>query len=331
MRGERLVTSGRWVRRGRERDGSEVSGAHPTATSGSRVEPWTKRAQAWITALRPRQWPKNGLVFVGLVFSLNLTQPEAVARVLVAFIVLCALASSAYLVNDAVDAPRDRQHPVKARRPIAAGLIAPQTAVRVACVVTVAALAVAWLLGWGFLLVGAGYLALTAAYTLWLKRYPFIDVLTVAGGFVLRAAAGAVVLEVLISPWLLLCTLFGALFIVLAKRRQELATLEVHAAAHRTSLSTLTLQLLDEATLIMAACSIMAYSLYTFSERPGRPPFLMLTIPLVMYGIFRYLYLVRVDGAGGSPEEVLLTDRPLLGTVVLWAVLSVLILYLAPH
>ena len=290
-----------------------------------------KGLQAWLTALRPRQWIKNGLVFVGLVFSLNLTHPPSVLRTIVAFGVLCALASSAYLVNDAVDAPRDRLHPLKARRPIAAGLIAPGTAVGVALGLVVVALAVAALLGWGFFLVAVGYLVLTAAYTLRLKHIPIVDLFTVATGFVLRAAAGAVVLQVLISPWLLLCTFLGALFIVTAKRRHELATLEGGAAAHRASLGAMSVPFLDEMMQIMAACSIVVYSLYTVNERPDRPPFLMLTIPLVAYGILRYLYLVRVAGLGGSPEDALLGDQPLLVTVALWGLLSAAILYLIPR
>ena len=290
-----------------------------------------KHVQIWAMALRPRQWIKNGLVFVGLIFSLKLLEPEAVLRALLAFVVLCMLASSAYLVNDAVDAPRDRLHPLKARRPIAAGLIAPTTAVWVALGLIAAGLTVAARLGPGFLLVGAGYLGLTAVYTLWLKHYALVDVFTVAAGFVLRAAAGAVVLEVYISPWLLLCTGLGALFIAFIKRRHELATLESDALAHRASLGALNLQLLDEFILIMGACSIMAYTFYTFLERPGQPPLLMLTIPFVMYGIFRYLYLVRVGGFGGSPEEALLGDRPLFWAVALWAALSVVILYFAPR
>jgi 4-hydroxybenzoate polyprenyltransferase len=298
-------------------------------TSRRAVALLPKTLQPWIVALRPRQWIKNGLVFVGLVFSLSLGRPDQVARVLVAFAVLCALASAAYLINDAIDAPQDRLHPHKRRRPIAAGLIEPAHAVRVAVVLLVGGLLVAAWLSWGFLLVGAGYLGLTAAYSLWFKRYPLVDVFGIAAGFVLRAAAGAVVIDVLISPWLLLCTLLGALFIALAKRRAELATLEVGAAAHRPSLAALTTDYLDQLILMMATCSIMAYSLYTFSERPGHPPLLMLTVPLVIYGIFRYLYLVRVEGQGGSPEEVLLGDPPLLGTVALWGLLSVAILYLA--
>ncbi|HLH23409.1 MAG TPA: decaprenyl-phosphate phosphoribosyltransferase [Chloroflexota bacterium] len=291
----------------------------------------SKTLLIWLTALRPRQWIKNGLVFVGLVFSLNLTNPPAVWRAVVAFAVLCALASSAYLINDAADAPRDRLHPLKARRPIAAGLIAPATAVRVAGALLLGALAVAAALGWGFFLVGLSYIVLTAVYTLWLKHVTIVDLFTVATGFVLRAAAGAVVLQVLISPWLLLCTFLGALFIVTAKRRHELATLEDGAMAHRASLSAMSVPFLDEMMLITAACSIVVYSLYTFSERPDRPPLLMLTIPLVIYGIFRYLYLVRVGGLGGSPEEALLGDRPLLITVALWATLSAAILYLGPR
>jgi 4-hydroxybenzoate polyprenyltransferase len=285
----------------------------------------------WIQALRPRQWTKNGLVFVGLVFSLNLLRPEQVARTVVAFVVLCVLASAAYLINDAIDAPQDRLHPRKRWRPIAAGLIQPAHAVRVAVLLLVGGLLVAAWLSWGFLLVGAAYLGLTAAYSLWLKRFPLVDVFALAAGFVLRAAAGAVVVEVLISPWLLLCTLLGALFIALAKRRAELATLEIGAAAHRASLARLTTEYLDQLILMMATCSIMAYSLYTFSERPGQPPLLMVTIPLVIYGIFRYLYLVRVEDLGGSPEEVLLGDPPILVTVFLWGLLSVGILYLAPR
>lgn len=290
-----------------------------------------KKLLAWLTALRPRQWIKNGLVFVGLVFSLNLTHPPSVLRAVAAFVVLCALASSAYLINDAVDAPRDRLHPLKARRPIAAGLIAPRLAVAVALGLLMLALGAAALLGGDFLLVAMGYLALTAAYTLWLKHIPIVDLFTVASGFVLRAAAGAVVLQVFISPWLLLCTFLGALFIVTAKRRHELSTLEGDAAAHRASLSAMSISFLDEMMLITAACSIVVYSMYTFNERPDRPPFLMLTIPVVAYGIFRYLYLVRVGGLGGAPEEVLLGDQPLLVAVALWGLLSVVILYAAPR
>jgi 4-hydroxybenzoate polyprenyltransferase len=203
--------------------------------------------------------------------------------------------------------------------------------VGVALALLVGALAVAAMLGWGFFLVGVTYLALTAAYTLWLKHVPIVDLFAVASGFVLRAAAGAVVIQVWISPWLLLCTFLGALFIVTAKRRHELATLEQDAVGHRASLSTMSVPFLDEIMLITAACSIVVYSLYTFNERPDRPPFLMLTIPVVAYGIFRYLYLVRVGGLGGSPEEALLGDRPLLLTVALWGLLSAAILYLGPR
>jgi 4-hydroxybenzoate polyprenyltransferase len=300
-------------------------------TRPSSARSWRKTAQIWLAALRPRQWTKNGLVFVGLVFSLNLDKPELVARVLVAFLVLCALASSGYLVNDTLDAPQDRLHPAKARRPIAAGLLAPRQALLVASGLFLLALPVAAWLGGGFLLLGLGYVGLTAAYSLWLKRYALLDVFVIAVGFVLRAAAGAVVIGVMISPWLLLCTLLGALLIALGKRRNELASLDTTAPSHRGSLAALTVEFLDELMLIMAAASIMAYSLYTFSERPGHPPLLMLTIPLVIYGIFRYLYLVRIAGLGGSPEEVLLGDPPLLGTVVLWGLLSLGILYLAPR
>jgi 4-hydroxybenzoate polyprenyltransferase len=280
-----------------------------------------------VVAVRPRQWPKNGLVFVGLLFSLNLTQLPLLVRCGLAFVALCLLSAGTYLVNDTLDAPRDRLHPAKRQRPIAAGHIAPRHALAVAGLLLAAGLGLAAALGPGFLLVGVAYLALTTAYSLWLKRYPLIDVLVLASGFVLRAAAGAVVIDVPISPWLLFCTLLGALLIALGKRRSELLVLEQNAAAHRASLTTLTVEFVDQLALLMAACSIMAYSLYTFFAHPYYPPWLMLTIPLVIYGIFRYLYLVRVLGLGGSPEELLLHDRPLLGTVVLWVVLSAVILY----
>ena len=209
-------------------------------------------------------------------------------------------------------------------------MIGPGAALAVAGALLVGALALAAWLGPGFLGVAVGYVALTVTYSLWLKQYALIDTFAIAAGFVLRAVAGAVVLQVLISPWLLLCTLLGALFVALAKRRHELATLAAGAAAHRASLNALTVEFIDQLIIIMAASSIMAYSLYSLSERPGHP-LLMLTIPLVIYGIFRYLYLVRIGGLGGSPEEVLVGDPPLLATIALWAAVSIGILYLAPR
>jgi 4-hydroxybenzoate polyprenyltransferase len=241
------------------------------------------------------------------------------------------LASGAYLINDVVDAAQDRLHPEKARRPIAQGEIAPLHAIVVGIVLLGVGLAAAAALSREFLVLCLGYLALTLLYTLWLKRFAVVDVFAIAIGFVLRAAAGAVVINVYLSPWLLLCTLLGALLIALAKRRHELTLLEGKAVGHRASLGALTVELLDEWILITAACSIMAYSLYTIFERPGQMPLLMLTIPFVIYGVFRYLYLVRIGGLGGSPETVLLSERPLLGTVVLWAALSTVLLYLTPR
>jgi 4-hydroxybenzoate polyprenyltransferase len=303
----------------------------PSVAPAPSEAPRSSGLHAWLVVLRPRQWSKNALVFVGLVFSLNLDRPEQVARAALAFVVLCLLASSAYLINDALDAPRDRLHPQKARRPIAAGRISSVAAVRAAIGLLLIGLGLAALLSAAFLAVALGYLALTAAYSLWLKRYPLIDVFAIAAGFVLRAAAGAIVLSVTISPWLLLCTLLGALLIALAKRRHELATLGPGAGEHRPSLAGFTVAFLDDLILIMAAASLMAYSLYTFSERPGQPALLMLTVPLVIYGVFRYLYLVRVAGLGGSPEDLLLGDPPLRGAVALWSLLSVSILYFAPR
>jgi 4-hydroxybenzoate polyprenyltransferase len=288
---------------------------------------WEQRVRPWIALLRPRQWTKNGLVFVGLLFSLSLTQLPLVVRCCLAFVVLCLLASGTYIVNDVLDAPRDRLHPTKRRRPIAAGRIGPGEALALAALLLVGSLLLAWWLGHHFLAVGVTYLLLTFSYSLWLKHYPIVDVLTIAAGFVLRAAAGAILIDVPISPWLLGCTFLGALLIALGKRRNELLTLEGQALAHRGSLEGLTVEFLDQLSLMMASASIVFYALYTFFVQPSYPPWLMLTIPVVIYGIFRYLYLVRVEGHGGSPEELLLTDRPLLGTVVLWVLLSALTLY----
>ena len=283
---------------------------------------------AYILALRPKQWMKNALVFAALVFSNNLTSASAIVEVTVAFACFCFASSAVYLLNDLRDRESDRIHPVKRFRPIAAG----QVPVSHASVLSVALAAVA--LGVGFYLsplfaaLLAGYMLLNVAYSLYLKHQVILDVFSISAGFVLRAAGGAVVLNVPISPWLYVCTVVLALFVGFGKRRSELTLLEGNAGGHRRNLNDYSAPLLDQFIVVTAGATVMAYSLYTFvADNLPENHLMMSTIPFVLYGIFRYLYLVHQKQEGGAPEQVILTDRPLLGSVLFWGVLSVVILY----
>lgn len=278
--------------------------------------------------MRPRQWVKNALIFVALAFTLNLQEPHLLTRTLAAFGCFCALSSAGYLLNDVMDVEPDRRHPTKRFRPIASVAISPSLALTVAVVLAVLGVAgcfaVRPLLGVLALL----YLALTSFYTFYLKHVVLLDVFGLAAGFVLRAAAGAVAIDVPISPWLYTATMLGALLIALGKRRTELEVLGAGAMDHRRNLSEYSLELVDELILIISSAAVMTYALYTFSaENLPRDHSMMLTIPVVLYGLFRYLLLVRESEAGGAPEDLLLRDRPLLLSVVVWVVLSLAILY----
>jgi 4-hydroxybenzoate polyprenyltransferase len=302
-----------------------------SAVAGPRVSVRT-RALAVVRSLRPRQWPKNLLVFAGLVFTYNLLNPGMLSRVILAFIAFCLLSSAGYLWNDLRDAPADRLHPIKRRRPIASGLVPPALAASMALVLGAAGLGLSWTLGSAFLMVAATYMLLTVSYSIWLKHLVLIDVFGIAAGFVLRAVGGAVVIGVPVSPWLYVCTVLVSLFLGLGKRRNELELLEAGAAGHRKNLEEYSLELVDQLILIVASVTIMAYSLYTFSaENLPRDHSMMLTIPLVLYGLFRYLYLVRVRRQGGAPEDLLLTDPGLLATAIAWVAVSVVVLYVIPH
>ena len=290
------------------------------------------RLGAVVRTLRPKQWTKNLLVFAGLVFTYNLLNPDMLSRVMLAFVAFCMLSSAGYIWNDLRDAPADRLHPIKQRRPIAAGLVPTWLAAAIALTLGVAGLLVAYTLGTPFLLVASLYMLLTASYSIWLKHLVLIDVFGISAGFVLRAVGGAVVIGVPVSPWLYVCTVLVSLFLGLGKRRNELELLEDGAAGHRKNLEQYSLELVDQLILIVASVTIMAYSLYTFSaENLPRDHSMMLTIPLVVYGLFRYLYLVRVRRQGGAPEDLLLTDPGMLGTAVAWVLLSVIVLYVMPH
>lgn len=285
-----------------------------------------------LVSLRPRQWLKNTIVYVGVIFAQRLFDDGLFLRATLAFVAFCALSSAVYLLNDVLDREHDRQHPTKRLRPIAAGKLAPRTALAVALGLALLGLLAAGALGWGVVALAAAYLAVMLLYNLWLKRIVLLDVFAIAGGFVVRAAAGAVAVGVPISPWLYVCTTLGALFIGFGKRRHELTLLADGADSHRVVLREYTPAFLDELIAVVSGSVVVAYSLYTFSaENLPRNKAMMLTIPFLLYGTFRYLYLIHVRNAGGHPEEILLTDRPLLLNLVLWLLVAAAILYLVPR
>jgi 4-hydroxybenzoate polyprenyltransferase len=283
-----------------------------------------------INALRPVQWIKNLMVFHGLLFGLRLFDSWAVLRALAAFVIFCALSGAVYLVNDILDRESDRQHPLKATRPIASGELSVHAATLSAIVIGAGGIAGSLALGRGFAIVAASYLGLQALYSSVLKHIVIVDVLTVAIGFVLRAVAGAVAVDVEPSHWLLVCTILLALFIVLNKRRHELTLLASNAASHRRILGEYSPYLLDQMIAVATASTLISYVFYTISPETQAKfgtPWLELTIPFPLYGIFRYLYLVHRREGGGSPSDLLLADRPLLGCVALWALAVAVIIY----
>lgn len=282
--------------------------------------------------LRARQWLKNGLVFFALVYALQLVNPPLALRALAAFAAFCCISSAGYIFNDLRDLDLDRLHPTKRRRPIASGQLAATPAVVLGVVLLAAGFGTAGFLGLAFVGVCAAYLALTTSYSLWWKHVVLLDTFSIAAGFVLRTVAGAVAIDVPVSPWLYVCTVMGSLLIAFAKRRSEIAGAEHSAEASRPALEHYTVEFLDQLIIVAATTSVIAYSLYTFvAEHAPRNHLLMLTIPVVLYGVFRYLYLVRVRRLGGSPEELLLHDRSLLAAVVLFFAVSIGVLYLAPR
>jgi 4-hydroxybenzoate polyprenyltransferase len=288
---------------------------------------------ALAASLRPQQWTKNLLVFAALAFSKHLFDPEPLVRALVAFVLFCGLSGTVYLLNDVADVERDRLHPRKRLRPIASGALAPRTAVVAAALLAAACLAGSLGLGVGFAVVSLGYLALNLLYSFRLKEVVIVDVLSVSIGFVLRAVAGALAVRVHIGDWLLVCTILLALFLALAKRRQEITSLSDAAAQHRRILAEYSPYLLDQMISVVTASVVTAYAFYTLApetQEKFQTERLAWTIPFVLYGIFRYLYLVHQKEQGGNPTEVLLRDRPILLNLALWVLAVVLIVYTAP-
>jgi 4-hydroxybenzoate polyprenyltransferase len=286
-----------------------------------------------IQTMRPRQWIKNGLLFIPLVFDKQLTNWPALARVGLGFLLFCILSSLVYIINDLMDFEADRNHPQKRLRPIAAGKLKGSTARLAIVVLALIFFIPAIWLSPEFALIGLIYLLLNLAYSAWLKHTPILDVMILASFYVLRVGAGVVLINVhQFSPWLYLFTTFLALFLGIGKRRAELQLLAEGANTHRKSLEGYTLSLLDQLILIVSGSAIITYSLYTFSA-PNLPAnhTMMLTIPFVIYGIFRYLYLIQMEQCGGEPEEVLFTDRPLQVSILLWGLSIIFIYYLTPH
>jgi 4-hydroxybenzoate polyprenyltransferase len=269
-------------------------------------------------------------VFAALLFAEKLFDVKAIALSVAAFAIFCALSGVVYLINDIADRSSDREHPLKRRRPIASGALPVPIAATAATIIGVVALAAAFWLRWSFGLVAAGYIALQALYSGPLKHIVIIDVLVLSIGFVMRAAAGAVAIDVRISHWLFVCTILLAMFLALAKRRHELVLLADGAASHRPILGEYSAYLLDQMIGVVTASTLIAYIFYTISPETAEKfgtDLLGLTIPFPLYGIFRYLYLVHRREGGGSPAELLINDRPLLACVILWVAAVVVIIY----
>lgn len=284
--------------------------------------------RALLIELRPKQWTKNALIFAGLVFSLHLISFESVARSIAAFVIFCAVSSSTYIINDLADLERDKQHPVKRFRPIASGAISPALARTVLVILLALSIPAAILLSWEFAFVAVLYFFVVLFYSYKLKHIVLLDVFAIASGFVLRAVAGTAVLSVTLSSWLLVCTVLLSLFLAVAKRRHELVALGEGAGSHRQILDEYSQLFLDQLIAVITSATIIAYSLYTFSATNlPHDRSMMVTIPIVLYALFRYLYLVYQRNEGGSPETLLLKDRPLLATIMLWGLSVLLILY----
>ena len=287
-------------------------------------------AASLFVSLRPGQWTKNLIVFAALIFAVKLLDPAATAKATAAFLIFCALSGGVYLINDVADREQDRLHPLKQKRPIAAGDLSPGTAMIAAVVLSALALAAAFYLRPAFGVAAAAYLALFVVYTRSLKHIVVLDVMTIAIGFVLRAVAGGLVISVHISNWLLVCTMLGALFLGLAKRRHEMTLLAAGASGHRRILEEYDPYLLDQMIGVVAAATMVAYIIYCASPETHAyfgTEWMVLTTPFPIYGLFRYLYLVHRKAGGGSPSDMLLEDRPLLACVLLWGITAITIIY----
>lgn len=283
----------------------------------------------WI-GLRPNQWTKNLFVFAGILFSQNLFNFPHLLKVISAFFIFCLVSGSGYILNDLVDLKQDRYHPVKSLRPLASGRLKKSYAVLTLIILIPFSLFVSYYLGKSFFLIVLIYLLLQAFYSFYLKYMVILDVFAIAFGFVLRVVAGALVINVVISSWLLICTILLSLFLGLSKRRHELVAMGEEAQNHRKVLEEYSPYLLDQMISVVTASTVLSYTLYTMSEETIKKfgtKNLIFTIPFVLYGIFRYLYLIHKKGEGGDPENILITDKPLMIAIFLWVLTAGIILY----
>jgi len=289
--------------------------------------------QAIIKTMRPKQWTKNVVVYAALIFDGKFLEPTLFLRTTAIFVLFCLVSSSVYLLNDLVDIEKDRAHPKKRHRPLASGQLKPIYAIITLVLLLGVSLSLAFMLDAGAALILTGYFVMNVAYSFWLKHIVILDVFTIAAGFVLRVAAGAVVVKVeRFSPWLYVCITLIALIIALGKRRAELAGLEDDASNHRAILDEYNLNFLDHLISLTTGATIVTYSLYTFSAHNlPENHLMMLTIPIVIYFLFRYLYLVHVKHLGGAPDELIFKDKPLFFSAAFWAVAVVLILYFSNY
>ncbi len=281
--------------------------------------------------MRPRQWTKNIFVFAALVFDKQLFIPNSFLRTLAAFVIFCLISSSVYIFNDLTDIEADREHPEKRKRPIPSGQLPIGVAWAAGILLLIVSAAASWILSPALAAVVLGYFLLNLAYSKWLKHVLILDVLMLAAGFVLRVAAGVTVIQVeRFSPWMYVVMALLSLYLGFGKRRAELALLADEAGSHRKVLQGYTIPLLDQFIIIVSGMTIVSYSLYTFSavNVPANHS-MMLTIPFVVYAIFRYLYLVEVEHSGGAPEEIILADRPFQISMVLWALAVLAVFYLS--
>jgi 4-hydroxybenzoate polyprenyltransferase len=283
-----------------------------------------------LKTMRPKQWTKNLIIFAGIIFSLNLFKPFLLVKTFLAFILFCLLSGIVYIINDIRDLEKDKNHPLKSKRPLASGELQVSSAILTLVVLIPGSLLASFLLSTSFGYIAILYLILSTLYSFYFKHTVILDVLIVSIGFVLRAVAGTTVINVVISPWLFICTILLALFLGLGKRRHELVLLGEDALNHRKSLEEYSPELLDQMIAVVTASTVMAYSLYTMAPETREKlhtPYMNLTIPFVIYGIFRYLYLIHKRDEGGDPSSILLSDKPMLVDVILWMLTTIFLIY----
>ena len=280
----------------------------------------------FILAMRPKQWIKNGFVFAGLVFSRSFLDVNQVIKTLYAFVLFSVVSGVVYIINDIIDRERDILHPIKARRPIASGKIKPVEAIIPAVVLLCFCLLLSYRIDFLFFIIILSYFLLILMYSTFLKHVVILDAVVISVGFVLRTLGGTVIIRVEISPWLIMCTTFLALFLALSKRRNELLLLNNDAALHRKNLEEYSMELIDQILPVVTSATIMSYSLYTFTS--GKSHYMMLTIPFVIYGVFRYQYVASLNHEDANPENILLRDMPSLINILLWGITSAIIVFL---